>query len=119
MRHVNALGVTGLVLLLAGATTFLTDDSFLPLWITWIVGPLFWYLGFAVSLVWGYHYFFAQTSETAKPRYQNNGPTIQVTQSGRNESSVRKVVAPASSSTNPVTPSAFTCRIGNSFAIGR
>ena len=68
MRRVNALGVTGLVLLLAGATTFLTDDSFLPLWITWIVGPLLWYLGFAVSLVWGYHYFFGQTA--AQPAEQ-------------------------------------------------
>ena len=66
MKRVDALGLTGVAMLLGGATTFLSNDSFLPLWITWIVGPLFWYLGFAVMLVWGYQHFFgpAASQET-------------------------------------------------------
>ena len=48
MRRVNMLGITGAAMLLGGAATFMSDDSFLPLWITWIVGPLLWYLSFAI-----------------------------------------------------------------------
>ena len=60
MRRVNWLGITGAAMLLGGAATFMSNDTYLPLWITWIVGPLLWYLGFAISLVWGYHHFFDQ-----------------------------------------------------------
>ena len=52
MRRVDALAFLGLFLLFAGAGTFLSKYSFLPLWVVWLVGPLLWYLGFAVLISW-------------------------------------------------------------------
>jgi mono/diheme cytochrome c family protein len=52
MRRVDMLGITGLLMLVAGAGTFVGAYSVLPLWIVWLVGPLCWYLGFAVVISW-------------------------------------------------------------------
>lgn len=52
MRRVDMLGITGLLLLVAGGLTFVGAYSVLPLWIVWLVGPLCWYLGFAVVISW-------------------------------------------------------------------
>jgi hypothetical protein len=52
MRKLDTLGMTGVVMLVGGATTFLSDDHLLPLWMAWIVGPLLWYLGFGVMIAW-------------------------------------------------------------------
>jgi hypothetical protein len=58
MRRFDALGMAGVVMLLTGAVTFMGQSSFVPLWIAWTVGPLLWYLGFAVAIVWGFCRFF-------------------------------------------------------------
>jgi cytochrome c553 len=52
MRRVDALAFLGLFLLLAGAGTFLNKYTTLPMWVVWLVGPLLWYLGFAVLISW-------------------------------------------------------------------
>jgi mono/diheme cytochrome c family protein len=65
MRRVDMLGITGLLLLVAGAGTFVGAYSVLPLWIVWLVGPLCWYLGFAVVISWMLCRFFAMPA--AKP----------------------------------------------------
>ncbi len=52
MRRVDVLAFLGLFLLFAGAGTFLSKYSALPLWVVWLVGPLLWYLGFAVLISW-------------------------------------------------------------------
>jgi len=52
MRRVDTLAFIGLFLLFAGAGTFLSKYDFLPLWVVWLVGPLMWYLGFAVLISW-------------------------------------------------------------------
>ena len=52
MRRVDTLAFIGLFLLFAGAGTFLGKYSALPLWVVWLVGPLLWYLGFAVLISW-------------------------------------------------------------------
>jgi cytochrome c6 len=52
MRRVDALAFLGLFLLFAGAGTFLGKFSALPLWVVWLVGPLLWYVGFAVLISW-------------------------------------------------------------------
>lgn len=52
MRRVDTLAFVGLFLLFAGAGTFLGKYSALPLWVVWLVGPLLWYLGFAVLISW-------------------------------------------------------------------
>jgi len=52
MRRVDWLGITGLLMLFAGAGTFVGAYSVLPLWIVWLVGPLCWYLGFAMVISW-------------------------------------------------------------------
>src|SRR3954463_9933712 len=63
MRRMDMLGMTGVLMLLAGAVTFMGQDSYVPLWVAWTVGPLFWYLGFAVTLVWGFCRMFGLVSE--------------------------------------------------------
>ncbi len=52
MRRVDVLAFLGLFLLFAGAGTFLSKYTFLPIWVVWLVGPLLWYLGFAVLISW-------------------------------------------------------------------
>jgi len=52
MRRVDTLAFVGLFLLFAGAGTFLGKYNALPLWVVWLVGPLLWYLGFAVLISW-------------------------------------------------------------------
>jgi cytochrome c6 len=52
MRRVDALAFIGIILLFAGAGTFLNKYSTMPLWVVWLVGPLLWYLGFAVLISW-------------------------------------------------------------------
>ena len=70
MRRMDMLGMTGVLMLLAGAVTFMGQQTFVPLWIAWTVGPLLWYLGFAVTVVWGLYRAFSlaahaeQESET-------------------------------------------------------
>jgi hypothetical protein len=63
MRKFDALGMAGTVMLLTGAITFMGQGSFVPLWVAWTVGPLLWYLGFAISIVWAFCRFFAQPVE--------------------------------------------------------
>lgn len=52
MRRVDAIAFLGLFLLFAGAGTFLNKYTTLPMWVVWLVGPLLWYLGFAVLISW-------------------------------------------------------------------
>ena len=63
MRKLDTLGFTAVAMLLGGLVTFISEDNYLPLWAAWIIGPLFWYLGFAVALVWGYRRFFDAPQE--------------------------------------------------------
>ncbi len=64
MRKFDALGMAGVVMLLTGAVIFMGQDSFVPLWLAWTVGPLLWYLGFAIAIVWGFCRFFGQPETT-------------------------------------------------------
>jgi hypothetical protein len=65
MRRVDVLAFLGLFLLFAGAGTFLSKYSALPLWVVWLVGPLLWYLGFAVLISWMLWRLFVPSTETA------------------------------------------------------
>ncbi len=49
MNHHKSL-VVGMIMLGSGAFLLFGDSSSLPLWFTWTVGPLLWYLGFALSV---------------------------------------------------------------------
>ena len=35
-----------------GAAIFMTGSSAMPLWATWVVGPLLWFFGFAMLVAW-------------------------------------------------------------------
>jgi hypothetical protein len=52
MRRIDGLGIVGFGMLLVGALTFLSGSSAVPMWVAWLVGPLLWYLGFAVIIAW-------------------------------------------------------------------
>ena len=66
MRRVDILGAIGVLFLIAGAGTFLNSYSTMPLWVVWLVGPLFWYLGFAVLISWLLWRLFVPAPETQK-----------------------------------------------------
>ncbi|MGH9521207.1 MAG: hypothetical protein ACRD3E_01605 [Terriglobales bacterium] len=68
MRKLDTLGFTAVAMLLGGLVTFISEDHYLPLWVAWIVGPLLWYLGFAVAMVWGYRCFFGAPQEQEAER---------------------------------------------------
>jgi cytochrome c6 len=64
MRRVDILGAIGVLFLIAGAGTFLNSYSTMPLWVVWLVGPLLWYLGFAVLISWLLWRLFVPAPET-------------------------------------------------------
>lgn len=66
MRRVDALACLGLLLLFAGAGTFLSKYTFLPMWVVWLVGPLLWYLGFAVLISWMLWRLFVPAPEAVR-----------------------------------------------------
>ena len=59
------LGILGVTLLASGALLFIKGFSALPLWITFLLGPLCWYLGFAVMIVWLFYRIFAVEEQPA------------------------------------------------------
>ncbi len=68
MRRMDALGALGLAMLVAGALMFLSGSTAMPLWIAWLVGPLCWYLGFAVMIAWlVYRLFVPAKAEAEEP----------------------------------------------------
>ncbi len=58
-RQVNWLALSGLVMLAAGGFIVYSSPDFLPLWVIWLVGPLLWYLGGAVTVGGIAAHFFA------------------------------------------------------------
>lgn len=76
MRKFDALGMAGLLMLLTGAVIFMGQDSWVPLWMAWTVGPLFWYLGFAIAIVWGFCRFFGYAAEEANADETETTPVI-------------------------------------------
>ncbi len=75
-RQVNWLALSGLMMFAAGGFIVYSSPSFLPLWAIWIVGPLLWYLGGAVTVAGIAAHFFiaepnrkksAETSEEITP----------------------------------------------------
>lgn len=79
MRKLDTLGFTAVAMLFGGLVTFISEDHYLPLWAAWIVGPLLWYFGFAVALVWGYRRFLdAPREEKAESRVEQPQTVIVV-----------------------------------------
>ncbi|HVP43907.1 MAG TPA: hypothetical protein VMS96_10770 [Terriglobales bacterium] len=57
-RQVNWLALTGLVMLAAGVFLVFSPYSMFPLWAIWLVGPLLWYLGAALTVAGIAAHFF-------------------------------------------------------------
>jgi cytochrome c6 len=74
MRRVDTLAFIGLFLLFVGAGTFLGKYSALPLWVVWLVGPLLWYLGFAVLISWMLWRLFVPVPHTAAQEEHDPAP---------------------------------------------
>ncbi len=74
MRRVDVLAFLGLFLLFAGAGTFLSKYTFLPMWVVWLVGPLLWYLGFAVLISWMLWRLFVPAAGAAREEEQAATP---------------------------------------------
>ena len=52
IRASDVVGLAGVTMLLFGAWLIFARRYPPPLWITWIVGPTLWYVGFATTVVW-------------------------------------------------------------------
>lgn len=66
MRRTNATGIAGILMLLGGAFLFFRDEPPVPLWVTWLLGPLLWYVGFGVTCVWFVSRIFNHTAPTSE-----------------------------------------------------
>lgn len=49
-RRFNWLGISGLALLLLGAVIFRSRGAFVPWYLSWILGPLLWYVGGGLAI---------------------------------------------------------------------
>jgi mono/diheme cytochrome c family protein len=77
MRRVDVLAFLGIFLLFAGAGTFLSKYTFMPLWVVWFVGPLLWYLGFAVLISWMlWRLFVPAAGEVRDEEEQKSAKTV-------------------------------------------
>jgi mono/diheme cytochrome c family protein len=72
VRESDKLGVIGVVMLALGAYFFFGSqfgsERSVPLWVAWIVGPLLWYLGFAVMTVWVFYRAFMPEKNEAEAK---------------------------------------------------
>ncbi len=60
-KQVNWLALSGLVMLAAGVFLVFSPYDRFPLWAIWLVGPLLWYLGAAVTVAGiAAHFFIAE-----------------------------------------------------------
>ncbi len=82
MRPVDQVGLLGVVMTALGAAFFMTSQTALPLWAKWLVGPLCWYLGFALMLVWALMRCFRSqlrvTNEAEEPATKSQRAGIRV-----------------------------------------
>ena len=76
MRRVDVLAFLGLFLLFAGAGTFLSKYTFMPLWVVWFVGPLLWYLGFAVLISWMLWRLFVPAEGASEQEEEEGAKTV-------------------------------------------
>ena len=66
MKQSTLVLICGAVLLIAGGVLVFGPYQTFPLWAIWLVGPLFWYLGFAVTIVGLAIRFFVVPSREAE-----------------------------------------------------
>jgi len=72
-------GITGLLMLIAGAKLFFsTDSQYLPVWVAWLVGPILWYGGFISICYWFLRRIFQQRVQTASETERSRTRTASV-----------------------------------------
>jgi hypothetical protein len=79
MKPVDRLAILGLVMVGWGGALFFIKSP-LPLWTTWLVGPMMWYLGFAFLVVWGLHRMFglaALPEQVEQPEAASQSETVE------------------------------------------
>ena len=78
MKNIGWLALSGLLMLVVGGLFMFSNSESLPLWATWFVGPLLWYLGFGIA-IGGFAAHFFMT-----PRHEEETiPVLQLEQMGR------------------------------------
>ncbi len=69
-KQVNWLALSGLLMLAAGGFLVFSPYDLFPVWAIWLVGPLLWYLGAAVTVAGIAAHFFI-----AEPRRKKSAET--------------------------------------------
>lgn len=60
---VDVSGLIGAAMMIAGLVCFLTSDYFLPVWAAYLGGPLLWFFGTVVAIIWIVSRFFTVSSD--------------------------------------------------------
>jgi len=72
IRGCDKMAIVGVLMLGLGAYFFFGSQfgsqQTVPLWVAWIVGPLLWYLGFAVMTVWVFYRAFMPREESQEAK---------------------------------------------------
>jgi len=84
LRQIDWIAGCGLTMLVAGGAMVFSPYKTLPLWAIWLLGPLLWYLGFAVTVAGiAAHFFFAGSR---RERGEHRVPVSRLERIGRAES---------------------------------
>ncbi len=83
-KQVNWLALSGLLMLAAGGFLVFSPYDLFPLWAIWLVGPLLWYLGGAVT-VGGIaaHFFAAEPNRKSAETTEEITPILHLERIGR------------------------------------
>ena len=52
LRKSDGIGGAGLLMVILGGALFMGQDVVAPLWVSFLIGPLVWYTGFALIISW-------------------------------------------------------------------
>ena len=88
LRKADGIGVVGLLMLVCGGYLLFAGEQPLALWIAWLLGPLFWYAGFAVFTVWCFYRFFGEGVRQEKPAAAKEPEFVNAAASGRGHNPV-------------------------------
>jgi fatty acid desaturase len=68
-RRVDALGFLAAFMVIAGLVCFLPSNNFLPAWLAYLAGPMLWFFGTIIAVVWMVCRFFPTSAA------ESSGPT--------------------------------------------
>jgi len=66
-RRLDLVALAGLSSGALGAALFTLGPDYLPVWLAWLLSPLFWYVGFGIVLAWALLRFLSAGHQDSNP----------------------------------------------------